>query len=55
VGFAQANAIGDDATVVSENFVDGPFHAILLKLEERLPYFGLKKAGLPQFNIGFGS
>ena len=53
VGFAQANAVGDDAAVVTENFVDGTLHTILLKLEERFPYLGLKKAGLAQFGVGF--
>jgi hypothetical protein len=38
---------------VAENFVDGSFDAILLKLEERLPYLGLKQAGLAQFGVGF--
>jgi len=32
----------------TENFVDGPLHAILLKLEESFPYLSLKKAGLAQ-------
>ena len=38
---------------MTENFVDGTLHTILLKLEEGFPYLSLKKAGLAQFGVGF--
>ena len=47
VGFSQADAVGNDAAVVAENLVDGPFRTILLKLEQRFPDLRFKKAGLP--------
>ena len=40
-GFAQADAVGEDAAVVLEDFVDRAFDAVALELEKRLPNLGV--------------
>ena len=43
VGFTQADAVGQDATVVIQNLVDGGLGAILLEREERPPDVRVRK------------
>ena len=51
VGFSESNAIRDDAPVVSQNFIDSTFGAVLLKLKEGFPNFAFKEAGLAKVCI----
>jgi hypothetical protein len=46
VGFAQTDAVGQDAAVVGVDLVDRAFGAVLLEVEQRLPDVGIDDGGL---------
>src|SRR2546421_8053796 len=42
----QTDAVSQDAAVMSQDLVDDPLDAVLLKIEEGVPYLALEQRGL---------
>ena len=43
--FTETDAISNNAAIVGQNLVNGPFDTILLKVEESIPNFGVIEVG----------
>ena len=51
VGFAETDAVSEDATVVRENLVDDSLHAVLLEIKERLPNLCVEQRRLVKIGV----